>query len=370
MPKRVLLMHISKVSGHRSASIALEKTLKILAPDTQVLNINAFQYTSPIAEKIANRIYMTVINKAPGIWEYIYDNPAFARRLETWKNLAHKINNPKLKKLFDSFRPDVVACTQAYPCGMVADFKKTYCVDTPLIAVLTDFSPHRYWIYNQVNYFITPSHEISQQFMNAGIPENKLKCLGIPFEHKFNEPVDKEEVHKKLGLNSKVPTILIMGGSHGLGPIKNMLQSLDKANLEFQMLIVAGANMKLYQSLSRDIRTFKKKCALFGYTDKVHELMSISSLIITKPGGITTSEALAKGLPMLIVKPLPGQEANNTAFLTLKNSAIEIEEIKKISLVIEELLKNPIKLKHLKDAALNLSKPNASMDIARLILGL
>ena len=145
-PKRIILMYISEVSGHRNAALAIEKAIRILEPNTEILNINAFNYTNPVAEKITNSIYMGIIKIAPKIWDYLYDNPKVVKRIEKAKENIHKANSPKLKRLFDKFMPDAVICTQAFPCGMVADYKKTYGASLPLIAVLTDYVPHSYWI--------------------------------------------------------------------------------------------------------------------------------------------------------------------------------------------------------------------------------
>ena len=176
-PKRIILMYISEVSGHHSATLAIEKALKILQPDAEILNINAFNYTNPISEKVVNRLYMAVIKRTPQIWDYLYDNPAVVKKVENIKNNIHKFNSPKLKNLFDKFKPDAVVCTQAFPCGMVADFRKTYNSEISLVAVLTDYIPHSYWIYDTVNYYITPSQEVSRSLIKKGVPADKIKPL-------------------------------------------------------------------------------------------------------------------------------------------------------------------------------------------------
>ncbi|MDD4893760.1 MAG: glycosyltransferase [Candidatus Omnitrophica bacterium] len=363
-------MYISEISGHHSATLAIEKALKILEPNIQVLNINAFNYTNPITEKIVNRLYMAVIKRTPQIWDYLYDNPAVVKKLENIKKTIHKFNSPKLKNLFDKFKPDAVICTQAFPCGMVADFKKTYNSKIPLVAVLTDYIPHSYWVYETINYYITPSEEVTERLAKKGVPVEKIKSLGIPFDPKFNDKASKNEIMQKFNLNQAFPVLLIMGGGQGLGPIKTIVKSLEKVRSDFHEIIVTGSNKKLYKSLKRKIKGYKKNIALFGYANNMNELMSISSIIITKPGGVTTSEALAKKLPMIIIKPIPGQEQNNTVYLTQKEAAIKVDEPKDINLVVEDLLTNRHKLDHLSESAGRIGKPNASMDIAKFLLDL
>jgi processive 1,2-diacylglycerol beta-glucosyltransferase len=313
---------------------------------------------------------MGAITKAPQIWDYLYDNPGIAKNIENIKNTIHKLNSPKIKKLFDGFLPDAVVCTQAFPCGMVADFKKTYGSDILLVAALTDYIPHAYWIYDEVNFFIVPSEEVAGRLREKGVAKERMKVFGIPFDPKFNEPVDKNNILLSLNLNLNLPTILIMGGGQGLGPIPTIVRSLEKVKEEIQEIIVAGSNRKLYNSLQRKIKKYKKKILLYSFADNINQLMSISDLIITKPGGITTAEALAKKIPMIIVEPLPGQEMSNTQYLTEKGAAIEVDEPKEINLAVENLLNEPAGLQKMRECAERISKPQASLDIAKLLLAL
>ncbi|MFH1640875.1 MAG: glycosyltransferase [Candidatus Omnitrophota bacterium] len=199
---------------------------------------------------------------------------------------------------------------------------------------------------------------------------DKAKSLGIPFDPDFNRPVVREDILRKLKLKTELPTILIMGGGQGLGPIKTIVTSLGKIKNEFQEIIVCGINKKLYNSLNRMLRKHPKKAILFGYVDNINEMMAVSDLIITKPGGVTTAEALAKKLPMIIVRPIPGQENNNTDYLISKGAAVKIGKVKDINVIVENLLNDNDKLKRLRDQAGQISKPNASLDIARLLLDL
>lgn len=362
-------MYISEISGHHSATLAVEKALKMLSPNTEIMNLNAFNYTNPISEKIVNQFYLSVIKATPKIWDFLYDNPKVAEKINKIKETIHKFNSPKLKFLFDKFKPDIVACTQAFPCGMVADFKRTYKSDIPLFAVLTDYVPHSYWIYDNVDNYIVPSDEVAARLEKKGVKPSKIKILGIPFDPKFSERVCREEIFKHLKFDPAVATILIMGGGQGLGPLKKIVKSLEHVKHPIQEIIVTGTNRKLYKSLKKLIKKYRKKIALLGYTDKINEFMSISDIIITKPGGITTAEALSKGLPMIIVKPIPGQEASNTAYLIEKKAAIKTDDPEEINVLIDDLLQSRIKLTRLSESASRISKPNASFDIARLLLG-
>ncbi len=367
-PKRILLMYISEVSGHHSAAMAIEKALKILEPATQTLSIDAFSYTNPTSERIIHALYMSVIKRFPKIWDYLYDNPKIVKITEKLKEAINRMNASKLKNLFDNFRPDSVVCTQAFPCGMVSGYKKVYNSAIPLIAVLTDYAPHSYWIYDNIDCYISPSDEVAQRLKEKNVAPEKIKCLGIPFDPKFNDPINKNLIFNNLKLNPDIPAILIMGGGHGLGPIEKVVKSLEDIDQNLQEIIVTGNNIKLRRSLVKNIKKYKKRILILGYVDNINELMEISDVIITKPGGVTTAEALAKKLPMIIINPLPGQEAKNTEYLIKQQAAIEVDRPEDIGSIVNGLLQNKAKLKSMSESAAQISKPNSSLDIAKLLL--
>lgn len=366
--KNILLMYITDVSGHRSAALAIEKALKATSPEVEIMSINAFKYTNPISEKIVNRIYTTVIKNTPKIWDMMYDNPRVKKGLEKLKELVHRNNSPKLQKLFDKFKPDAVICTQAFPCGMVADYKKWTGSKLPLVGVLTDFVPHSYWIYDAVDHYVTPSEEVSQRLVKKGVTAAKIHSLGIPFDPAFNQPVNLALVRQKLKLSPDKKTILIMGGGQGLGPLKTICKSLEQVNHPLQEIIVCGTNRKLYKQLKRKLKRSRHTISLWGYVNNVNELMAVSDLIVTKPGGITTAEALSKGLPMIIIKPLPGQEMSNTQFLMKQQAGIKLDRATDIHTIVDSLFDNPQKLASLAKAAAAIGKPDAAVSIARFIL--
>ncbi len=366
--KRVLLMYISQVSGHRQGAVAIAKSLKSLNPDCEVLSINGFGYIYPLMEKIINTAYMGVIKRAPKIWEYLYDNPKIIKLSEKWKQSIHKSSHKKLKPLIEEFKPDVVVCTQAFPCGMVADYKKAHHLPMTVIGVLTDYAPHLYWLHEGVDYYVVPSQEAHDRYVKEGIPADRIKVLGIPIRIKFAQPLDRQAIAKKLGLDCDIPTVLIMGGGQGLGPMKEAVKSLVHLGRPLQLIVICGTNVKLVHWIKKIQRQTNKKILFYDYASNVDELMEVSTLIVSKPGGMTTSECLAKGLPMVIIDPIPGQEERNSQFLVNQGVAMRVEDKHHIAHAIEWLLNDPKQLAAMKQAALKNGKPMAAQDIARLIL--
>jgi len=366
--KRILLMYISQNSGHHRAALAVEKAFRVISPDVGILNLNAFRHTNPILEKLINQAYMGIIKNKPEIWDYFYDNPRIVKNTRGIKNVIHRLNSPKLKRLIDDFKPDVIACTQAFPCGMVADFKKFYQLDLPLFAVITDFMPHGFWIYDNIDYYIVASEFTKEQLLKHRIPKQRVKVFGIPIDPVFAKNIDKNIVFDNFNLDPRVPVILIMGGGQGLGPIYEVVNTLAHSALDLQLIILSGTNKKLSSKLEALVPRAKNRLIVFEHVNFVHELMRIATLIITKPGGLTTSEALAMGLPMVILSPIPGQETKNAHFLLTQKVALEAKHWEGIPKLVEGLLANPMQLHDMKQRALQLGKPHSARDTAKLML--
>jgi len=361
-------MYVNYNSGHQRSSIAIENSLKTLAPDIQILNINGFNYTNPILERIINKTYMAVIKRQPQVWDYLYDNPKVFKKAQALRDFLHNMNCEKLQGLFMDFKPDAVACTQALPCGMVADLKsRNPSIKTKLFGVLTDHAPHMYWIYPTVDYFIVPSQKAQERFIEQGVEREKIKVFGIPIDPKFNNKVDKKIVRMQLGIDEKKPVVLVMGGGHGYGPIKDIVLNLDEAGGNFQLIVITGINARLFKWLERERPQFKKTIIPLEFVENVNELMDIADIIITKPGGLTTAEALAKGLPMIVTSPIPGQEAKNAQFLTSAGAAEEVDDVALVGNKTAELLSNPLKLKSMREAALKHGHPDSATKLAKLI---
>lgn len=361
-------MYISKVSGHRQSAVAISKSLKSLNPDCEIMSINGFGYTYPVMEKIVNTAYMGVIKSAPQIWEYLYDNPKVIKASAKLKEQIFKSSHKKLHTLIENFKPDVVICTQAFPCGMVADYKVTHKKSFKVVGVLTDFAPHLYWLHAGVDYYIVPSKEAKDRYLKEGIKDDHIQVFGIPIRDKFTEEIDRAHVAKKLGLSLEVPTVLVMGGGQGLGPIKDSVKSMMRMKMTLQLIVIAGTNANLMKWLKKIKHKVDKKIITYDYVTNVDELMAIASFIVSKPGGMTTSECLTKGLPMLIIDPIPGQEERNARFLVKSGIAVRVDDKKEIGPAIEALLNDPAKLKRMSASAAAHGMPKAAENIAKFVL--
>jgi len=372
MKKRILLLYISNDSGHHRASQAIEKACKMIDPDAETMNVNSFNYTNPILEKVINRTYMSVIRKKPEFWGYLYDNPKIVKKAQKLRDVIHRRNTGKLRKLIDGFKPDAVICTQAFPCGMIADYKKHFGLDIGLFGVLTDFAPHSYWVFDKVDAYFVPSKETGDRLVQNGISSDRIISSGIPIDPLFKIPKDKNAIMSKLGLDPDKPVILIMGGSQGVCPFKEVLLSIVSDNGDLQIVTVSGKNKGVLRwSRGREKWAAKHgvKLLSFGFVDNTDELMDIANILVSKPGGITTAEACVKGLPLLIVNPIPGQEEMNTQHLLNNKVAIRVDKPENVGSVVKDLLRNRAKLTELGVQSIAFSKPDSAMTVARFVIG-
>ncbi|HDM08771.1 MAG TPA: glycosyltransferase [Candidatus Omnitrophica bacterium] len=367
---RILLFYITHHSGHHKAAISIQRAINIVNPHSHIQCIDAFNYTNPVMNRIAHKTYMQVIRRRPEVWEYLYDNPNIVLKTQRLKALIHKYNSRKLINLIKDVSPHVIICTQAFPCGMVADLKKYQGLQIPLIGVVTDYVTHSFWFYDTVDMYVVPDESSRDKMINNGISEDRIKILGIPVKPEFNDFLEKTQIIRKLNLDSTIPTILVMGGGRGLGNIKQIVHLLYKIDIPFQMIVLAGVNKSLFNYLKRKQKKWskRKKILVYGYVDNVHELMTVSDILISKPGGITTAEALAKGLPMVIFNPLPGQERSNTEFLLKIGAAIKCEHLSDLPILIKDLFLNRDKLKIMSMNARRHGHPDSSLKIAREVL--
>ncbi len=358
---RVLLLYISRGSGHHRASAAIAQALHQQDPTLEVVQLDAFQYTNPILARVINRTYFSILRTRPEVWDYLYDNPKVLRRVRALRELIHRYNSGKFKALLERFRPDVVACTQAFPCGMMADYKATFQPTLPLVGVLTDYLPHSYWLFDEVDCYVVASDEANVRMLSHGIPAERLRWYGIPIDPQFAAPLADTPVP------SEPPLLLLMGGSTGFGPWQDILLALDRLTRPCRFHVVAGINHQLYAWCQRSRSRLHHPLVVEGSVDHVARLMRQAALLITKPGGLTTAEALTVGLPMVLINPIPGQEAKNAEFLLRRQAAVRARSVEEVVMLVDELLYQPGKRAHMRQQAQALSRPHAALDVARLL---
>lgn len=369
MGKRVLFLYLTKHSGHYAAAVAVEQALKRLDPHIETRMLDSFSHANPVLSKVTLKAYLAALKVAPEIWEFMYDNPEFKERTTRIRELLNRGNSRKLAKVLEEFRPDAVVCTQAFACGVLASWKLANQRETPaLVGVLTDFVAHRYWAHEKVDLYVAPNEDTKETLVAQGVRAERVKVAGIPIARQFLGAADKEAVSRSLGLTPGLPKILVMGGSLGLGPVKSVIRKLDKLPQPFDIIAITGKNEQLKERLQRKGHKLRHPTTILGFTNNVHELMEVAEFAVTKPGGMTTAEALVKQLPMIIINPIPGQEQKNTEFLLAHRVAVQAEDANDVALYVDEFLRNPEQVQQMRVAARTLGRPDAATLAAQEIL--
>ncbi|MGI6065523.1 MAG: MGDG synthase family glycosyltransferase [Bacillota bacterium] len=364
MKKNILFFSVSIGSGHDSAAKSLEQQFKQIIPDVKTQIIDTFDYINPTLHKVVMGSYMETLKFSPKVWGYLYRQAEEGEHLIDLGQVLNKLLSYRLQLLIDKFQPNIIICTHAFPAGIISVLKEKTGLKIPTVVVLTDFTIHAFWIHPNTDCFMIPSNQLIYECIAKGMPPQKVKPFGIPIRAEFSRHLEKKAVKEKLGLDAR-SVVLVMGGGLGMGAVKETVQSLI-ANEDMQVIAVCGKNSNLQKELG-NLSYTSQNLHVYGFVENVSELMSAADLIVTKPGGLTTAEVLAKGLPMVIVDPLPGQEDRNTEFLLNWGVAVKAKHPESLPPLINQLMKNGLRMRHMKEMALYLAKPSSAEDICQFV---
>jgi processive 1,2-diacylglycerol beta-glucosyltransferase len=361
---RILIATVTAGGGHLAAAAALEEAWKTERREDVVERIDLLKFFSPIHRKIHADGYVKLVERAPEIWGMVFkntDNPEAARRLNRLKRLFPSSSRMRFVRFVKQFKPDAIVCTHYLPLEMLGQMRQRNRAFDPLIvSVVTDFEAHALWMESCVDLYCVAAEETRMRLVARGTPKEKIIATGIPISARFSAKIDAKAIRKKLGLRDDLPTLLVLSGGFGMGPVAEILSALDQVSQPFQTVVVTGRNEELRRELAAQDRAHPTH--VFGFTSNMHELMAVADLVITKPGGLTSSEALALGKPLFILNPIPGQEAANSDFLLERGAAGKVNRVEDLSYRIEQLIGSK-KLVEMAKAAKALGRPDAARTI-------
>lgn len=363
----ILILYISEYGGHSKAAKNIKEALEAGREELRIKNINGFGHFYPLGEKIVDYMYTKVIRHIPQLWGGMYDRKPLVQNLNPFRKAISVHTFKKLKILIDDFNPHCIVTTQAFPCGIVADYKAKFGLSAPLIAVVTDYYPHRFWVHQAVDHYVVACEEAKRILINEGIASDKINILGIPVSIQFMQSYQRNQVMREMGFVESLPVVLIMGGGLGLGPIEYVAQQLDMLEQKFQLVVVCGKNRKLYDWFSQNKQSFKRPLFCYEYITTIPKIMDCVDIIITKAGGITVSEALAKGLAIVITDPIPGQEERNTSYLLKQEAVVAAENCTQVAGLVKDLFETPSRLQKLRARARQIATADSSAKIAQLV---
>lgn len=360
---RILICYLVRNSGHHAAARAIETEVLRQHPGAETRCIDLLETTHPTWSWIVQKAYMSTIRRTPELWEALYDNFWFDLLTRYIRPLVQRGSSLKLRILMEAFQPDAIICTQAHPFAVLSAYTRREQTPIPIWGVVTDFLPHRFWMVppEERIHYVVPTETAVQRFMLLGIPANNIHTLGIPIQADVlaarHRTVSRTDGHDGR-------RVLIMGGSRGLGARFKTIRHLDRAEAEFTIDVVTGTNRKLRRRLLKARHKFKHPIRIRGYVKDAMALMHRASLLISKPGGMTSAEAMASGIPMLLVRPLPGQERGNTEMLVRHGAAIQVDRDRDLPGIVSALLEQPALIEKMASRARTIGRPHAARDIA------
>ncbi len=263
---------------------------------------------------------------------------------------------------------DMVINTHFLPAAITAALKAEGKINALHFCVTTDFIAHRIWMNDPCDQYFAATQAGKNHLVRRGIPEDRVIVSGIPVKPSFLRRVEKNECKELLGLDPELPLLLQLGGGIGTGPMDQIYARLLEVEIPCQIAAIAGRNAAAKAAMEKIDVPARHRATVVGFTDQMHEWMAASDLIITKPGGLTVSEALACARPMALVTPVPGQEAHNCDYLLENGAAVKVSALPTLSEKVSNLLSEPWKLAEMQRRAAYLAKPRAAFTIAEEIL--
>ena len=371
--KKIIIFYASYGGGHLTAAKSIYEHLIKNYKNLDVELIDCMKYVNITIEKITTAAYREMAKKAPWAWGKIY-NDSQKGPLAHISSRSNKIMAIKLLKLLREKKPDLIISTHPFGSQMCSYLKRKEKIDSKIATIMTDFAPHDQWLVgaDYTDYFFVANEKMKDYLITKEINKNKIFVTGIPISDKFSQVFDKKSILKDFNLKDGLFTILFFGGgAFGLGKSKTIeiFECLVKYPKSIQIIAISGKNEKMKSEFERIVTENQKQdlIKVLEYTDKVPELMSISDLVVTKPGGLTTSESLASNLPMIIINPIPGQEEDNAKFLEEKGIAIWIRKNDNPYEIINNLLSDSKLLQKMKNSTKPLAKKDSTKTICNIL---
>lgn len=384
MNKKILITYATAGVGHKKASLAIKAVLENKKRDFDIKFINILDYTNSFFKKSYPSIYLLLVNKLILLWGFLYylsDFKIVHNLVYPLRQFSGVLNSMRFVKFLLEFKPDIVVATHFLTADICTYVKQKYKIKMKVINIVTDYRIHSFWIADGVDTYIVGHQETRMDLLKKWrVPSEKIKVMGIPVEPKFSVKHDKNFFRKKLNLPSDSFVVLLIGGGYGVGPILKILKILNKSILRqaqdfalrqdsgLSVITVCGHNRSLYNK----VNTFAKKINLtirnYAYVDNIDELMAASDVYIGKAGGISTTEALNQDLPLIFVRPIPGQESRNADLMTRGGAGVRLKKVNDMVEIIEGLRHSEERVKAFKENINNMKKINAANDIADFVV--
>ena len=369
MPK-ILIVSVKAGAGHLKAAEAVEAAFAKYQSSAEVKNVDLLDYSNDFIKYLYGKMYLDVVKAIPELYAYSYKHYESSKKFIKPRFLIDKFNFSDFFEIVEDFNPDVVVATHFISEAVLENYRRKKKKQFRIAVTLTDYEFHPVWIVSNVDLYFTANDEVKSSLLFYSIPSEKIVVSGIPIHPRFSEKKDKKELLAKYGLNDHSPLILISAGSFGVTPLGEVIADFGAIEDEFQIMVVCGNNAKLRKDLEIKRESEPRLKKVFGFVDFMDELMAISDLLITKPGGITVSESMAMGVPMIFIEPIPGQEEANADYLIEQGAGVKARNLSVLLHKLGLLIRNPEKLADMSKRAKAVSRPYAAKTIAESVIKL
>jgi processive 1,2-diacylglycerol beta-glucosyltransferase len=378
MLQKILLLSASSGAGHIRAAQAIEKAFKEANDEAglslEVRHVDSLKFTNRVFRHLYSKAYIEVVNKLPELSGWVYDKLDKPWKNERRRLALDKLNTRPFVKLLREYQPDMIICTHFLPAEIVSWLKAKERIASRQAIIVTDFDVHAMWLCHHYEQYFVAIDEARAYLEALAIPRNKITVSGIPIDPVFTLHKDKREMRLKHGLAPDRTTILLSAGGFGVGPLEHLITALIPLQHSAQVVAICGRNEDLKDRVSELALGINPDAIVtvkpVGYTQEMDELMSASDLLVGKPGGLTTSEALAKGLVSVIANPIPGQEERNSDHLLEAGVAIRCNNMPTLAYKLDRLLADPVRFATMQVNAYAMARPNAAREIVQKLLEL
>lgn len=367
----LLVLSVSAGAGHVRAAEAICGYLDASQTAVAARHIDVMDFSSLALRKVYTGLYIALINRFPSLWSQIYHRTERSNPNGIFERLRCAVEHAGAARLLDEIarvEPAAIICTHFLPAGILARLRRSARLNCPVWVQVTDFDLHRMWVHSGITGYFAGNEEVAFRLREKGVPAHAIHVTGIPIMPEFRQPLQRAACARALGIDPARTTLLLMGGGAGLGRLDQVAERLMKLDIDFQLIVMAGRNAAALARLQLLAQRFPGRLIAQGYTRQVARLMACSDLAITKPGGLTVSECLAMGLPMILNEPIPGQEERNADYLLEQGVALKASSAATLQYRISDLLGNPGKLAAMRSRAAALGRANAARDVAETVL--
>lgn len=367
MAKKVLIFHTSGGMGHINAAKAIEQIFDAKYPAIEIKNVNIIDYAPVAYQKIFDDGYNYLTVNYPKLWGWFFGQMAKASNRKLPILISKMAIEKKIIELLEVYRPDFIIATHPLPIWLISASKRPEFINIKSSVVVTDFSCHRVWFDEAVDYYFVASAAVAKALMDYGADSGKIMVTGIPIRLKFASVLNRDAIIKKLGLLPNVPTLLIVGGMLKISAVIKIIKAVPARNKKVQFIVVAGRDEALKKALDSSNLDKDLRIKVFGFVENIEELMTAADLIFTKAGGLTASECMALGLPMVFNKVIPGQEEGNVEYLTAQGAAVKAKNVSEVINLASEILGDQKKLSQMRSACQKIGRPQAAMTVADFV---